>query len=314
MPTHHPHSPRRAFTLVEILVVVAIIAVLAAILVPALSTARANAQWAASQNNLKNTATYLHAYTQANRDFITPSRFDYRNNFVKGRVRAPEHADTTPVNPPVGQAHTGTWADILWTDASLGGVPVVLPSGEEYAWAADSPDRFLYDAQPGYSNNPFRSTVAMADPFNEDEMSTEEAVPYGTGASVALEFDHPGYFAATDFFDSTGPNGRWFTTGQIRMPAKSVWLIDSRAGETITLDELAWAGHDGQVDHRYVGDMTLTLLLDGHIESLDHFDSLAEVQGEYWDSATGQQSGNDYAGLGFKVTNLDRTDNPDPTP
>lgn len=309
-----PGPGTRGMTLVEILVVIGIIAVLAALLLPALSTARANAQWASSQNNLKQCYTYMQAYTQANRDFIPPSRFDYRNNFVKGHVRAPEKADTTPVNPPVGAAHTGTWADILWTDGSLGGETAFLESGEEYTWKADSPDRHFYNAHEGFSRNPLRSAVAMKEPFNEDEMVIEEATPFGTGASITQEFEHPGYFAATDFFDSTGPNGRWFATGQIRQPSHGVWLIDSRAGETIRLNEEAWAGHDGEVDHRYVGDITLIMLLDGHTESLDHFDTLADLQGEYWDSAASQTPGLDYSGLGFKVTNLDRPDNPDPTP
>ncbi|MDA0803971.1 MAG: type II secretion system protein, partial [Planctomycetota bacterium] len=191
----------RGFTLVEILVVIGIIAVLAAILVPALSTARANALWATSQSNLKQTFTYLQAYTTANRDMIPPSRFDYTNNFVRGRIRSPEERGGSTVQPPIGSAHMGTWADILWSDGGLGGVAVVLPSGEEYNWVHDSPDRLLYEAQPDFSKNPFRSSVTMSKPFNEDEMSTEEATPYGTGAAESQEQSHLGYFAANDFFD-----------------------------------------------------------------------------------------------------------------
>ncbi len=313
-----PARPGRGFTLVEILVVVGIIAVLAAILVPALTTARANALWASSQNNLKQLFTYQAAYVASNRDFIPPSRFDYRNNFVKGRVRSPEGQSGTPVNPPLGEAHTGTWADILWSDAGLGGIALQLTSGEEYNYVHDSPDRVLYDAQPDFNRSPFRSSVVMAEPFNEDATSTQEATPFGTGAAMTLEFQHPGYFAANDFFDSTGVSpgsaGAWYTTGQIKRPDAAVWLVDSRAGETVSMDELAWAGHDGEIDHRYVGDMTLLLLLDGHTESVDHFDSLQELQGEYFDPTTPQQAGTDYTGLGYKVTNLDRSDNPNPTP
>ena len=58
------------FTLIELLVVIAIIAILAAILMPALSSARQRAQSSTCQSNLKNTSLVLLTYAQDNGDLI----------------------------------------------------------------------------------------------------------------------------------------------------------------------------------------------------------------------------------------------------
>ena len=55
---------RKGFTLIEILVVIAIIAILAAILFPVFSRARAKARQATCASNLKQLATALEMYTQ----------------------------------------------------------------------------------------------------------------------------------------------------------------------------------------------------------------------------------------------------------
>ena len=65
----HRTGVRRAFTLVELLVVITIIAILIALLLPAVQAAREAARRIACNNQLKQLGLALHNYGQANRVF-----------------------------------------------------------------------------------------------------------------------------------------------------------------------------------------------------------------------------------------------------
>jgi prepilin-type N-terminal cleavage/methylation domain-containing protein/prepilin-type processing-associated H-X9-DG protein len=62
-----------AFTLVELLVVIAVIAILAALLLPVLSKAKARGLSVACMNNLKQLETCLHLYTLDHNDLLVPN-------------------------------------------------------------------------------------------------------------------------------------------------------------------------------------------------------------------------------------------------
>ena len=67
-----PMNARRAFTLIELLVVIAIIAILAAILLPALNSARERGHAASCINNLKQMSGFFIQYADASDDYYMP--------------------------------------------------------------------------------------------------------------------------------------------------------------------------------------------------------------------------------------------------
>ena len=293
---HRPNAvpaARRAFTLVEVLVVVAVIAILISIIVPAVGLLRRSAKLVTSQSNLRTVAALMTAYSLDNRDYIVPSQFDdSANPFSKGLVRT---ASPVGTQPNVGPLRKGSWTDILWTVNKFGPLAVNadatgIPS-PTWDYRYDSPDYYSYAAADSIDKNPFRSTVPIKKPFVPGASidasgggSVSLPRPFGDGAS-ASEAGQPGYYAANDFFDATPQSGatlgNWYTNAMIKRPAQSMYAVDSRAGETIPMTTDAWkVGTDTcEVEFRHVGEVCTMLFLDGHVTTESKWVDLADLEG-----------------------------------
>ena len=287
---------RRGFTITELLVVIGLIALLIGILLPALGAVISSGKMTKSMNNMRQVATWMTLYSGDNREFILPSQFDYSENSYSGKVRAIVDPDGAQIEPQQGARLTGTWSDILWTINNVATYPDAVGAMEDlnlepppaHNYRYDSPDLSLYMAVGNDLANPFRSaaqnTLDYSPPAGGSGIGGQNQgipKPFGQGAKEA---GRPGFFAANNFFNSTGDDGKWFTTAQIRAPESSMYLVDSFAGEVI---DAAWEPYDRnpgtntiEVDFRYTGNTCLMLFLDSHVGPQGKWKNIDELQGD----------------------------------
>ncbi|MFB3894269.1 MAG: type II secretion system protein [Phycisphaerae bacterium] len=144
-----PVRGEAAFTLVELLAVVAIIALLVSIMIPSLQTAKEMARRAPCQANLKNLGTGFLGYAGANKQWFPPNNA----SFDPGRNVYPQPWQPTPI-----AYHEWTKGEWVWQWADFiaeyfdSDARTTTPVIRGTSSIGSQPPDGVYDRRVGYAN------------------------------------------------------------------------------------------------------------------------------------------------------------------
>ncbi|HYE18150.1 MAG TPA: DUF1559 domain-containing protein [Tepidisphaeraceae bacterium] len=243
-------GPRRAFTLVELLVVIGIIGLLVAILLPTLARGRAAAQQVACASNLRQLGIGLHLYVDQHRYY--PGSCALRDEVIYAAwpTRLRGALGLAVDVRSLGLFHCPARdSDLQWDPA--------FSTGPHFALPADAGFGYL----PG--ERLLLITARFSYGYNDWGSSPLQGPPYGTTHQKGLGGDLDKRFAGM----------KEMARGRVRRAAEMIALADSNADGTwdYSIDpnnpaEQPGAPHNGG---------TNVLFVDGHVERRDHAELIA---------------------------------------
>jgi prepilin-type N-terminal cleavage/methylation domain-containing protein/prepilin-type processing-associated H-X9-DG protein len=267
-------SQRKAFSLVELLVVIGIIAVLIALLLPALSAARHSANQTRCQSNLNQLITALMLYVQNNNDWMV--NYEWERTYTSGNG----YGSMPPYDPYTWLNYPG-WADVFPSDSSILGQYTDPQYGSCYN--PNSPVSQIWGRVPNI-NSPwlcpeaYDFDIAQGNSIDVNYALDGDNYP-AIGIYIANTIDPPGM--------AFGPVNQW-KLSQVHSPSRMLAFVDSTSerfgpgdptfdfyGNTLYPQPGApatWEGGQQECEYnhfiRHPGNVTNASFLDGHVEAL----------------------------------------------